>query len=82
MVVTACVIHLHRDLLHSHYIVFIEEVGAFIAISSLLPCSGASGNLSVLAVSVYIALSRLVLFLATTLSFSTLSQKLFLTTHN
>ena len=45
-VVTACIVHLHRNLLHAHAIMFIEEFGAFIALSSLLPCSGALMNLN------------------------------------
>ena len=43
---TACIVHLHRNVLHAHAIMFIEEFGAFIALSSPLPCSGALMNLN------------------------------------
>ena len=70
---TACIVHLHKNVLHAHAIMFIEEFGAFIALSSLLPCSGALMNLN--AVQYLACLS--VVFVTTTLSLSTLGQQLF-----
>ena len=43
---TASVVHLHRNLLHAHTIMIIEEFGPFIAISFLLSCSDTLMNLN------------------------------------
>ena len=43
---TASIVHLHRNLLHAHTIMIIEEFGPFIAISFLLSCSDTLMNLN------------------------------------